>query len=149
METQLPSPKKGQSPPILAHVYCGQTAVWINTPLGTEVDLCPGHFVLDGFPAIGERGTAASPLFGPCLLWPQSPSQLLLSSCYFKDMHVSVVMSNFNYCRKGRLALKFKCHNLLVCPLNVTFEYTVSVKSSSGLYIESRRGTINIHMSHR
>ena len=32
--------------------------------LGTEVDLGPGHFVLDGFPAIGERGTAA-PSFRP------------------------------------------------------------------------------------
>ena len=57
-------PQKGQRLPILAHVYCGQTAGWINTPLGTEVDLGPGHFVLDGFPAIGERGTAA-PSFRP------------------------------------------------------------------------------------
>jgi len=58
-------PKKGQSPPqFLAHVYCGQTAEWIKTPLGTEVDLGPGHFVLDGFPGIGERGTA-DPSFRP------------------------------------------------------------------------------------
>jgi len=64
MGTQLPLPKKGQRPPILAHVYCGQTAGWIKTPLSTEVDLSPGHFVLDGFPAIGERGTAA-PSFRP------------------------------------------------------------------------------------
>ena len=34
----------------------------MSMPLGTEVDLGRGHFVLDGFPAIGERGTAA-PLF--------------------------------------------------------------------------------------
>ena len=27
----------------LAHVYCGQTAAWTQTPLGTEVDLGPGH----------------------------------------------------------------------------------------------------------
>jgi len=53
-----------EPPPFLAHVYCGQTAGWIKTPLGTEVDLGPGHFVLDGFPAIGERGTAA-PSFRP------------------------------------------------------------------------------------
>jgi len=72
MGTQLPSPKEGQSPQFLAHVYCGQTAGWMKTPLGTEVDLGPGHFVLDGFPAIAGRGTAA-PLFGPCLLWPRSP----------------------------------------------------------------------------
>jgi len=27
---------------------CGQTAGWMKTPLGTEVDLGPGHIVLDG-----------------------------------------------------------------------------------------------------
>jgi len=34
-------------------------------PLGTEVDLSPGHIVLDGDP---QRGTAA--IFGAYLLWP-------------------------------------------------------------------------------
>jgi len=29
----------------LAHVYCGQTAGWIKMPLGTEVDLGPGHCI--------------------------------------------------------------------------------------------------------
>ena len=40
MWTQL-SPEKGHTypHPILAHVYCGQTAGWTKTPLGTEVDL--------------------------------------------------------------------------------------------------------------
>jgi len=48
-------------------------------PLDTEVDVSPGHFVLDwldGDPASPfprERGTAA-PLFGSCLLWPRSPT---------------------------------------------------------------------------
>ena len=45
-------------------------------PLGTEVDLGPGHVVLDGVPVppLRERGTAAPPpLFGPCLLWPRLP----------------------------------------------------------------------------
>jgi len=44
----------------------------MKTPLGTEVDLGAGHIVLDGFPALRERGTAP-PLLGPCLLWPRSP----------------------------------------------------------------------------
>ena len=57
----------------VAYVYCGQTAGWMNTPLGTEVDLGPGHIVLDGVPALRERGTAAPHLFGPCLLWPRTP----------------------------------------------------------------------------
>ena len=44
----------------------------MKTPLGTEVDLGAGHIVLDGFPALRERGTAP-PLLGPFLLWPRSP----------------------------------------------------------------------------
>jgi len=46
---------------------------WMKTPLGTEVDIGAGHTVLDGFPALRERGTAPSPLLGPFLLWPRSP----------------------------------------------------------------------------
>ena len=44
-----PPPKEGHSPPpkFSAHVRCGQTAVWIRMPLGTEVGLGPDHIVLD------------------------------------------------------------------------------------------------------
>jgi len=45
--TQPPSPK-GRSPQFSAHVYCGQTAAWIKTPLGTEVGLGLRDIVLDG-----------------------------------------------------------------------------------------------------
>jgi len=46
-----------------------------------EVGLGPGHIVLDGDPAPSPH-SSLSPLFGPCLLWPNSrPSQQLLSSC--------------------------------------------------------------------
>jgi len=43
-----PPPKRRQSPQFSAHVYCGQTAGWIKTPLGMDVDLGLGHIVLDG-----------------------------------------------------------------------------------------------------
>jgi len=48
-----PSPysKRGGDPPNFGHVYCGEMAGWMKTPLGTEVDLGPGHIVLDGVPA--------------------------------------------------------------------------------------------------
>jgi len=46
------SPKKGGVPPISAHVYCGQITGCMKTPLGKEVDLGPGHIVLDGVPAL-------------------------------------------------------------------------------------------------
>ena len=64
MWTQLP-PEKGHThiQTILAHVYCGQTAGRMKTPLVTEIDVGPGHIVLNGDPALRERGTAASPLF--------------------------------------------------------------------------------------
>jgi len=40
-------------------------------PLGMEVGLGPGDFVLDGDPAPPPRKTDRSPqIFGPCLLWP-------------------------------------------------------------------------------
>ena len=60
------SPEKKATAPaqFLAHVYCDQTAGWMKTPLGTEVDVGPGHIVLDGVPALRERGTAA-PSFRP------------------------------------------------------------------------------------
>jgi len=47
-------------------------AGWMNTPLGMEVDLGPGHNVLDGIPA-PAKGAQQPPIFGPCLLWPRSP----------------------------------------------------------------------------
>ena len=57
--------------PSVMLVYCGQTVGWIKMPLGTVVGLGPGDIVLDGDLAPHtERGTAAHPLFGPCLLWP-------------------------------------------------------------------------------
>jgi len=45
-------------------------AGWIEMPLGMEVDLGPGDFVLDGDPApLAKKGTEpCSPIFGPCLL---------------------------------------------------------------------------------
>ena len=56
--------KKGNTHPtqFLAHVYCDQTAGWMKTRIGTEVDLSPGHILLDVVPAVRERGTAAAPL---------------------------------------------------------------------------------------
>jgi len=77
-------------------MYCGQAAGWIKMPLGTEVGLSPSDIVLGGNPALPTvRGTAAPPVFDPCLLWPNGrPSQQLLSSCSVRDGHpVSVVCS--------------------------------------------------------
>jgi len=56
-------------------------------PFGTEVDLGPGHIVLDGDPDPLRKGHSSLPLFGPCLLWPRLPisaSAELLSAFVFK-----------------------------------------------------------------
>jgi len=70
-----PPRKKGTAPTqFLADVYCGHTAIWMNTPLGMEVDLSLSHIVLDGDPApLPLRKRAQHPPFGPCLLCPWSP----------------------------------------------------------------------------
>jgi len=46
----------------------------MKTPLSTEMDLGPGHIVLDGDLAPQRKGhSSPPPLYGPCVLWPRSP----------------------------------------------------------------------------
>jgi len=67
----------------LAHVYCGQTAGWMKTPLGTEVDLGSGHIVLDVVPALREQAQQTPAIFSARVYCGHGRrSQLLLSSCY-------------------------------------------------------------------
>ena len=62
-----PPRKKGTAlAQFLAHICCGQTAVWIKMLLGTEVNLGPGDVVLDGS-HLPRKGTQP-PVFGSCLL---------------------------------------------------------------------------------
>ena len=73
MGTQLPLPWRAQPPPLLANVRCGQIAGSTKLTFGMEVGLNSGNFVFDGNPAIPEkRQTHPDPIFGPCLLWPNS-----------------------------------------------------------------------------
>jgi len=66
-----PPQKRGQSPQFSAHVYCGETAGWIKMPLGMEVD------GVQFFHPPPPKKVAQSPIFGPCLLWPNGrPFQL-------------------------------------------------------------------------
>ena len=82
MGTQ-PLLQKGRNPTqFSAHVYCGQLAGWMKTPLGTEVALGPGHIVLDGVPAPAKGAQQPPPLFSAHVYCGHvRPSQLLLSSC--------------------------------------------------------------------
>jgi len=40
----------------MTFVYCGQVVGWIKMILGTQVDIGPGHIVLDGDPARLPKG---------------------------------------------------------------------------------------------
>jgi len=62
----LPKGVGAEPPPqFSAHVYCGQTAEWIQIALGMEVGIGQGHIVLDGDPApLPQKGTEA-PNFRP------------------------------------------------------------------------------------
>ena len=54
----------------------------MKMPLGTEVDLGPGHIVLDGVPAPAKGAQQSPPLFRTHVYCGHGrPSQLLLSSC--------------------------------------------------------------------
>jgi len=85
------TPEKGHTHP---HPIFGPCLLWPNGWMDedatcTEVDL--GHaIVLDGVPALRERGTAAPPLFSAHVYCGDGrPSQLLLSFCYhvLSDRH--------------------------------------------------------------
>jgi len=74
--------------------YCGHTAGWMKTPLGTEVDLCAGHIVLDGFPVIRERGTAPPP-FRPMSI---VATVAHLSCCWALVMKSTVLFMCYDVC---------------------------------------------------
>jgi len=52
-------------------------------PLGTEVDLSPGHIVLDMDPAPPAKGAQQPPFFCPCLLRPRSPISATAELLFF------------------------------------------------------------------
>jgi len=75
-------PIRGTAPHFSAHVCCAcQTAGWIKMPLGMEVDLGPGHIVLDGHPAPPTKKSGTATSFRSMSMANGRPSQLLLSSC--------------------------------------------------------------------
>jgi len=63
-----PPQNRGQSPPFSVHFYCGQTAGCIKMPLGMEVGLSPGDFVLDVDPALPLKGVQPPIFFRPMFI---------------------------------------------------------------------------------
>jgi len=64
MGTQLTIPQRAAEPPkVLAHICCGQIAAGVKMPLGMEVGLGPGDFVLNGDPAPPPQEGAPPKIF--------------------------------------------------------------------------------------
>jgi len=58
-----PPSTKGNSPQFSAHICCSEMAGWIKMPLGMEVGLGPGDFVLHGDPASPSQKGDGAPNF--------------------------------------------------------------------------------------
>jgi len=73
LDRDPPAPKGGGTAAqhFAVDVYRGKTAGWIKMSLGMHIDLCLGHIALDGAQLTPKR-RAQPPIFGPCLLWPNS-----------------------------------------------------------------------------
>ena len=82
----------------------------MKTPLGTEVDLGPGHIALDGVPPHAKRAQSPPPhLFGRCLLWPRSPTSATVILCctfFYCWMCASVMLCLVCPYQAKRLALE-------------------------------------------
>jgi len=68
MEKQSSLPNKGDGAPsqYSAHFYCAQTAGCMKMPLGMEVGLSSGEFLLDGTqPPFPKGGQSPLPNFRP------------------------------------------------------------------------------------
>jgi len=92
------TPRKRATPTstqFLADVYCGRIAGWMKAPLGTEVDLGPGHIVLDGVPVPAKGAQQPPPFSAHVYCGHGRPSQLLLSSCSF-ILYISNVTQSGN-----------------------------------------------------
>jgi len=104
MGTQLPLPNGGEAP------RCSQMAGWIKMPLGMEVGLSPGDFVLDGDPALPSPKMGAeplSPIFGPFLLWSNSCNT---AACIKTPVGMEVGLSPRDFVLDGNPAPKFSAH---------------------------------------
>jgi len=67
-EPSSPTKNGAEPPQVSAHVFCGQTAGWIQIALDMEVGLGQGHIVQDGDPAPSHKKVAEPTILGPCLV---------------------------------------------------------------------------------
>jgi len=91
----------------------------MKTPLGTEVDLGPGHIVLDGDPAPSAKDAQQTPLFGLVYCVHGRSSQLLLNCGNVIPL----------------LAQCFKVFTFYICICLFIMAVMATVRSGCGRYI--------------
>ena len=92
-EPATPEQRAHRPPSSFGPCLLWQTAGWMKTPLAwyTEVDLDPGHIVLDGGSNCARNGHMQQPriLSARVYCGRGRPSQLLLSSCMIRIYHLT------------------------------------------------------------
>ena len=107
MGTQLPLPQRGTTPTqFSAHICCSQMAAWIKIPLGMELGLSSGEFVIDGDPALPspERGQSPTPQFSAHFCCGQT------AACIKMRLGMEVGLSPGDCVRWGPSPPKFSAH---------------------------------------
>jgi len=125
------TPKEHRPPQFSTHVLW-QNGWMDQLPLGREVDLGPGHIVLDGDPAPPKEGH--SPNFRPILLWPNGwmdqdatwykgrprPSHTVIDGDRAPPPKTGTA-SNFR-----PMSIVAKCHDSRRSPISATAEHLYS-----------------------
>ena len=110
-----PHPQKGGgAPQFSACVYCGQMAICIRIPLGTEVGFSVGDIVLDEYPAPPQKKRhSPHPMFGPCLLRPNRWTDEDATWCGSRPQprpHCGSWRPSSPPPKRGRASLQFSAH---------------------------------------
>ena len=105
MGTRSPFPKMAEPPSTIF----GPCLLWPNGWMDEDTTWYRSrprrrHIVLDGFPALRERGTAAPLFLAQVYCGHGRPSQLLLSSCCTAHSRVSVYFTMSNYSEHSLLS---------------------------------------------
>ena len=144
------SPLKGAHHPppqqFSARVCCGQMAGWMKLPFGAEIGLGPDDIVLNGDSAPLERGTAPSPLFGPCLLWRNGCTEVDLG-----PGHIVFDGAQLPPPRKGHSTLSLRPMSIVAkrSPISATTELLLYNRKINMTFVRKPRTASLLHYSYR
>ena len=133
----LAPPQKGHSHQFSADVYCGQMAVCIRIPLGTEVGLRLGDIVLDGDP-VPPPLTGHSPQFSANVCCGQMAGWIKIQdgTLYEVDLGPGHIVLDGDPAphpspRKGAKPVNFRCISAVAKWLDGSRSHLVGRKASA------------------